>query len=106
MIIVILRLLVPPEKLSDAVQVIHSIIGPTEADPDCMLCRLYSETEDNDSLVLLEEWTSQEGLERHIRSNDFRKVLTMMELARERPEIKFVRVSNTAGMELIEELRG
>ena len=106
MIIVILRLLVPPEKRSDAVQVIRSIIGPTEADPDCMLCRLYSETEDSDSLVLMEQWTSQEGLERHIRSDDFRKILAMLELARERPEIKFVKVSNTAGMELIKELRG
>ncbi|TEU05224.1 MAG: hypothetical protein E3J22_05920 [Candidatus Aminicenantes bacterium] len=106
MIIVILRLSVPSEKRSDTVRAIRSIIGPTEAQLDCTLCRVYSQTENSDSLVLLEEWKSQEGLEQHIRSDDFRTILAVMDLAIEPPEIKFVTASNTAGMELIEELRG
>jgi quinol monooxygenase YgiN len=67
---------------------------------------VYSQTENSDSLVLLEEWKSREGLEQHIRSDDFRTILAVMDLAIEPPEIKFVTASNTAGMELIEELRG
>lgn len=43
---------------------------------------------------------------RHIRSNDYRNVLAVMEIASGPPEIKFVEALETDGMELIGEIRG
>jgi quinol monooxygenase YgiN len=57
-------------------------------------------------LTLIEEWESREALDRHVRSNDYRKILAAMDLASEPPEVQFCSVLKESGMELIEEIRG
>lgn len=105
MVIVILRFVFALENRIDTLQVIRSIIGPTEALPECMSCRIYSAADNSDSLILLEEWKSMDGLLGHIQSKEFNKVLAVMELASEPPKVEFLTISNKAGMELIEEAR-
>ena len=53
----------------------------------------------------VQKWESQEALDEYIRSDAYRKILAVMELASEQPEIKFITASHKAGMELIEDLR-
>ena len=52
--------------------------------------------------VLLEEWATQEDLERHIRTDNQRMILALMDLLVEMPDLRFNTVSHTAGMDLIE----
>jgi quinol monooxygenase YgiN len=106
MIIATLRLKFVPEKRWDAVKTIHTIIGPTSVQRGCIECGLYSSTSDDDELILLEKWESREALEKHIRSDDFKKVLAVMDVARETPDISFHNASSTEKFELIEELVG
>lgn len=106
MIIAILRMSVSSEKRDDAIRTLRLIMGPTQAQLSCISCRLYQDVEDENLVSLVQEWESREALETHIRSNDYRNVLTVMELASEPPEIKFVESLKTNGMELIEEIRG
>jgi len=54
----------------------------------------------------VEEWESQADLDKHIRTDDFRKILAVMDISNEPPEIKFNTVSKTVGMEFIERIRG
>jgi hypothetical protein len=54
---------------------------------------------------LFEKYDSQEDLNRHIASDDFRRVLAVLELSIEPPEIEFEEVCHIAGMELIEAAR-
>jgi quinol monooxygenase YgiN len=104
-IIFILRVDVPPQKRTDAIKTIKAMIGPTEVKPGCQCCRLCSNVDNDDELILLEKWHSQESMEDHIRSDEFRKVLAVMDLATRQPEFAFITVSSTAGMELVERLR-
>ena len=106
MVIATLRMSVPPEKQDDVLRALRSVMGPTRAQLKCVSCQLYRDADDSDLLALVQEWESQEALDEHIRSDDYRRVLAVMELASERPEIKFITASHTAGMELIEQLRG
>jgi len=103
-VIVILQVKVTPQKRADAVSIIKSLIGPTEAKSDCHSCKLYSHIDNDDVLILIEQWQSQESLEDHICSGGFRKVLAVMDLASRQPEITFHKVSSTEGMELVERL--
>ncbi len=57
-------------------------------------------------MTLIEEWESREALDRHVRSDHYRKILAAMDLASEPPDIRFCCVALIAGMERIEELRG
>ncbi len=106
MIMFVLRLTLPQEKSIEAINTIKSIIEPTMVLPGCQSCKLYCDVENDDQMVLLEEWHSQEDLERHIRSDDFRNILAVMDLGSEPPIPDFHTVSSTAGMELIDKIRG
>jgi quinol monooxygenase YgiN len=106
MIILSLRMMVSPAKRNEVLDTLRLLAGPTSAEAGCIRFGFYEDLRDKNTFLLVEEWESQEYLDRHIRSEDFRKILAVMDTAIERPEIKFVTVSNAAGMELIEELRG
>jgi quinol monooxygenase YgiN len=58
------------------------------------------------NVVILEErWASEEDLERHVRSQDYRQLLLIMELAKTSPEVRFDTVSSSTGFETIEKIR-
>ena len=105
MVIFTLYLEVAPSERLSVLETIHTIIGPTAVQKGCLSCRLYSNSQNDDELILLEKWKSQQDLERHIRSDDFRKILTVMETAKRKPEINFITVGSKAGLELVEKIR-
>ena len=101
-----LRIHVTSERRNEVLKILRLLIGPISVLPDCVGCRLYQDAEDKNILTFQQEWTSSEALERHIRSDHYLKILAVMELATEPPEVEFVTASHTAGMEYIEKLRG
>ena len=105
MVISILRIKTSPADRAEVIKIIQPIIGPSEAQAACSLCRLYCETDDDDSLLFLQRWQSQKGLDKFIRSDFFKRIIAAMDLATQPPEISFNTVSSKAGMELIKELR-
>ena len=105
MIVSNLRMSVPREKKDDILRTLRMVTGPTRAHLNCISCRLYQDVDDENLISFVQEWDSREALETHIRSNDYRKILAVMELTSEPPEIKFVETLKTDGLELIEEIR-
>ena len=105
MVIMVLRVTVAPKNRAEIVKIIKPIVNPIETQPGCLLFRLYSETDNDDALLLLQKWRSQEDLDRFIRSRDFKRVLAVMDLANKPPEISFNTISSEAGMEIVEKLR-
>jgi quinol monooxygenase YgiN len=106
MIIVTLHLKVAPEKRIQILKTIHSMIGPTSAQPGCLQCNFWGSTQNDDILILLEKWESQETLNQHIKSEEFLKVLAAMDTACEQPQISFYGIDSCAGMELVEKVLG
>ena len=105
MIIASLHLKVPSTKRSEIIDIIDSFVGPVSAEPGCTSIKLFAEISNDDDLILISEWNSLSELERHILSDDFIKILTVMDLADEQPEITFHEVSSTFGFEFVERLR-
>ena len=77
---------------------------PTRVERGCLSYRLYQDVENRNTFILIEEWETQEDLERHISKDNQRQLLTLMDLLSEQPELRFNTVSHTAGMDLIEEV--
>ena len=73
--------------------------------PSCKKVRLYSDVDNDDDLVLIEEWEAMPDLERHVASDEFRKVMAIMDMAIEPPDISFHMVSSIKGFELVEKIR-
>ncbi len=105
MILVTLRLTIPPHKRREIKKTLRSIVGPTRVEPGCASCRSYQDEEAENVLSLVEEWTTEADFRRHLRSDQYRKILAIIESAVEPPEIKINTVSHVAGIEVIEEAR-
>jgi quinol monooxygenase YgiN len=58
-----------------------------------------------DALFLVEEWESRPKFERHINSDQYRIILSLMEAAEQLPEIKINTVTKTEGLEAIVAVR-
>ena len=106
MVITILQLKAAPEKRLNIIKTIHAMIGPTKAQSGCLHCELFSSTQNDDKLILLEKWESQGTLNQHIKSEEFRKVLAAMDTAYEQPELNFYEIDSLAGMDLVEKVLG
>jgi quinol monooxygenase YgiN len=105
MIVLILTLKVSPSDRKDVVSIFNTIAGSTSVKPGCKKVKLYSDIDDDDELLLIEEWDAMPGLERHIGSDDFRKIMAIMDMAIEPPDISFNTVTSIKGFELVEKIR-
>ena len=105
MITVTLGIEVPPEKNQEAINVIISTLGRTRVEPGCQSCDVYRSVRNESLLVLAERWDTMGHLEHHIRSDNYRNVLAWIDMSDRPPEIHFDIVSQSAGLELIENVR-
>ena len=105
MITSLLKMKVPHEKQSDAIQTIRTVSGWMSAQPGCISIELYRDIHDPLILMLIEQWKDWESIRNHIRSDSYRNILELMELSCEPPEIKFCSFSDAKGLEIIEQLR-
>ena len=81
------------------------ILEPTRVEKGCLDYRLYQDFEDTNTFVVLEQWATQQGLERFIRSNNYRQLLAAMDLLAGPPEVKINAISYVAGLEAIKATR-
>jgi quinol monooxygenase YgiN len=81
------------------------LIRSTRGQAGCRGCAVLTDVEDPRTLLLREEWDSQEQLDRHLRSEDYRLVLAAIELSQAAPQIRFDAVTTRAGIEMIEAAR-
>ena len=105
MIVASLRIIPPPERRAEVLEILTSVQGPVRAQPGCAACHIYEEQGPEPAVVLVEMWESQCALETHLRSEGYRRVLGAIELSGGPPEVRFDHVSATEGMELIERSR-
>ncbi len=79
-------------------------LEPTRVQRGCLSCTLATESHP-DALLYMENWETMEDLLRHLRSDDYAKVLAMMELSTSKPDVSVYDVANEQGLELIEKVR-
>ena len=100
-----IRLLIPANKRHEALMILNSVIEQIRLEEGCISCRLYQDLQEEGALMLEEIWSSQSDLERHLRTDKYRTVLLVVEMAIEFPEIRFSVIAHTTGMETIQRLR-
>ena len=101
-----IRMLLPAGQRKEALIIIRSMIERIKLEEGCISCRLYQDVLEKRALMLEEMWAGETALHKHLRSADFRKVLLVVEMAREPPEIRFDLISSSTGLNTIVEVRG
>jgi quinol monooxygenase YgiN len=100
-----IRMLIPLEKQSEALEILGSMTEQIQFEPGCIGRWLYRGVEDGRAILLEELWMSDEDVQRHLRSEKYGKVLLVVEMAAEPPEIRFDAIAHSTGVETIEQAR-
>ncbi|MEJ2100345.1 MAG: antibiotic biosynthesis monooxygenase [Desulfobacterales bacterium] len=100
-----IRMLIPLKKQSEALEILGSMTEQIQFEPGCISCRLYRDVGEEHALMLEEIWKSEDDLQRHLRSEKYYKVLLVVEMAAEPPEIRFDTIAHSSGVETIEQAR-
>jgi quinol monooxygenase YgiN len=95
-------MIVRPERRGDLLATMRGMLEPARVERGCLSYRLYEDVENRNAFILLEEWATQEDLERHISRDNQRRLLALTDLLSEQPELRYNTVSHTSGMDLIE----
>jgi quinol monooxygenase YgiN len=90
----------------EIVRVLRSLIEPTRVETGCISCGLYKDLHDPSVIIWVEEWNTQDDLERHLRSPQYKKILAAFDMSNSQPDMRFDTVIETKGMQLIAEARG
>ena len=100
-----IRMLIPSKKRGEVMEILGSVAERCRFEPGCIGCRVYQDAEKRQVIMFEELWRDEESLERHLRSEEYRRVLLVVEMALEYPEIRFNTVSSSAGVEAIGKAR-
>ena len=100
-----LRVQVAPDRREEVIAILVSVVGPTEGQPGCLGCRILQNQEDTEQITFTEEWASEAQLKRHVQSDLFRRILTVMDLSSREPQFSLVTISKQLGLETIRKWR-
>jgi quinol monooxygenase YgiN len=106
MILSTIRMTIPPRKRPEALKILGSVAERCRDDPGCLSCRIYEDLEEKDVLMFKEVWKADEDLGFHIRSDEYRNLLLVLEMSLKQPEIRFDTISKSTGIEIIKKSRG
>jgi quinol monooxygenase YgiN len=88
-----------------AVRLLLSVRRNIQAKRGCRACEIGMDAADPVLVHYLEEWESAEHFHRHVRSEEFRRVLIAVDLCCEEPKIVVGNLSGRNGMEHLRKLR-
>jgi quinol monooxygenase YgiN len=100
-----IRMLLPLKKLSEAQEILGSMTEQIQFEPGCISCRLYRDVQEECALMFDETWTNEKDLLLHLQSDRYRRVLLVVEMSVEPPEIRFDTIVHSSGVETIEQAR-
>jgi quinol monooxygenase YgiN len=101
-----IRMTIPHQKSGEALRIFKSITEQCLAEPGCLSYHIYEDLQEKNVFMLEEVWRSEEDLNLHLCSEDYRNLLLVLEMATKVPEIRFDTISSSRGIETIEKARG
>jgi quinol monooxygenase YgiN len=99
MIVVVGRVTTDAERRDELVRIGEEVASASRAEEGCLSYALYEDTANEDRFVFVEEWESQEALERHFRTPHiarFMKAIPTVVAAP--PDVKFHTIASTVDL--------
>ena len=100
-----IRMLIPLNKQSEALEILGAVCAQIEFEPSCISTHLYRGVDDVRAIMVEERWTSDAHMLQHLQSDAYHRILLVVEMAEEPPEIRFDRIMHSGGVETIEKAR-
>lgn len=100
-----IRLRIPLEKQSEAIDLLESVRDQIQVEPNCIYSRLYREANTVDAIMIEELWANEKDMLIHLKSNVYRRILFAIDMADTSPEIRFDKILQSNGFETIKNVR-
>jgi quinol monooxygenase YgiN len=100
-----LRMMARPNRSMEAVEALRSIRISSRMNRGFIEGRIYQEVDNPDALCFEQDWSSEQELKSHIRSNCFTDLLMLMETSPEVPQLEIHSVRDVFGINYIEAVR-
>ena len=95
------KIVASPENRKEIQKTLNSLVSAIRIQPGCEGCYCGQNLENENTIFLFEEWQTETDLKRHLRSAQYKKVLALMDMSLEPPDIKFNTVSASRGIEVV-----
>jgi quinol monooxygenase YgiN len=100
-----IRVRLPASRMKEAMAMLRPLVESTKTVPGCVACALHRDVLEDTVLLFYDLWSDEGDFQRHLRSEEYRNLLLVMEMAKEVPEVRFDVISHTSGLEAIERAR-
>ena len=97
MVVLSFRITAPDHQRGDILKSLRSLIGPTSAEAACAACQVFQEADNPNTICFVQAWSSNEALQRHVRSHQYRQLLSVLDLSNTSPEVRLDSVSPICG---------
>ena len=88
-VVAMIRIPTRPGQIKEVIAVLRSVVGPSLAQPSCRECDVAVDAIEDRYVLFHERWSSLQDFERHVRSDLYERVLSVLEMASEVPEARF-----------------
>ncbi|MCG6908093.1 MAG: antibiotic biosynthesis monooxygenase [Desulfobacteraceae bacterium] len=103
---VAIRMLIPAGKRKEARSILYAMIMRIRLKEGCLSSCLYQNAMGGKTLLFEEIWADENHFQKHLRSDEFRNVLLVVEMASEPPEIHFDWIDHSTGIGTIQKMGG
>jgi quinol monooxygenase YgiN len=100
-----LRMVIPEPRREEVLRTLRVVMGHATAKTGCLGYHVCQDVDDCTALTVIERWATQEDLDDHLRSSEYRTFLAVIDLASEPPTISFDIVERSGGLEVVEAAR-
>ncbi len=101
MIHAIVKMELPAGRVQEAMNILGPIAERAKAERGCFECQLHRDVHEHNVLIFESRWADEEHLHRHLRSQEYRDLMLVMEMASHPPEVRFDTVTHSTGFETV-----
>jgi len=106
MILATIRITFSSKKFNEALGILRAAAEQSSVQPGCLSGRVYRNGEKDNVLMFEQKWSNEADLNRYLRSDEYRQILMVLEMAAKQPEVRFDTISSSTGIETIGKARG
>lgn len=95
-----------PVLREEIIKIACTQLGPIQARPECLDICFLQDIKSPEVFIWEEAWSCQEKLRERVASEEFRAVLTLVDMSTDLPKITVSELVNVQGMQWIAKERG
>ncbi len=88
----------------EILEALRSVVNPLQFNKNCVKTGIWQNTDDPASLMVFEVWKSLTSLEKYLQSAQYKRMIEVIEMSAEKPEIRFVDSESDFGLEWLEKV--